>query len=58
MVEELTLRHRGSRSQQHRQELEGTNRRSGGGDRKPCLPWREGLWVLEIAGQGVGGCGI
>lgn len=30
----------------------------GGVGRKPCLPWREGLWVLEIAGQGVGGCGI
>lgn len=30
MVEELTLRHRGSRSQQHRQELEGTDRRWGG----------------------------
>lgn len=49
MVEELTLHHLGSHSQQHRQELEGT-------DSRHAL---EKVPVgLEIAGQSVGGCGI
>lgn len=53
MVEELTLRHQGSRSQQHRQELEDTDKRQGWG--------QEALLALERGPMSTGnsraGCG-